>query len=160
MRSKSTIEWLKDEIQDHIANSGFSIITLDRFSYTVGLYQSYKHPEICILGLDQDTALKILYTLGAKIREDGQVYVVGRTYDQIILNYLIGFRRVERDKQDEWFEAANEALYINSFFSSIQCLFPDEKGALPSSTDCDPKVVAAQTWDGLRGFVNFVRGGN
>lgn len=65
--------WLRTRIPASIREQGWSIVSMcgmkpPPWCYTVGLWESYRQPELAICGLDHDFAVAILQHLAERVR--------------------------------------------------------------------------------------------
>lgn len=116
---------------------GWHIVTIEEdeegpgYSFTVGLFYSYAHPEIVITGLSPETQQGMLNVIGEAIKS-GTRYGVGQTYDDIVEPpYECEFISVPKGQFpdylgfDCWF-------YRGTEFPVIQCLWPSRTNQLPT----------------------------
>lgn len=90
----------EQKVLDDVATYGWHVVNVltdadgPGFSYTIGLFQSFQHPEILVVGLPSGVAHPVLNELGEAARS-GRGHVAGATYD----DYLEGFQ-CTRDSAD------------------------------------------------------------
>jgi hypothetical protein len=100
-----------------------------RFSYTVGLYENYLHPEILIIGLKQELAHVLLNNMAFEIK-NGKNYTAGEFHEDVLDDFLCYFGEVSKTKYKEyvgwtiWF-------YEGYDFPLIQCVYPTIEGIFP-----------------------------
>lgn len=86
-----TLAWLDQEdrlITEHVRRFGWAVQyvgglgTIPTFAYTVGLF-GLGHPELVVFGLDFESAVGLLNTVGARIKDDNADLVPGEilTFD-------------------------------------------------------------------------------
>jgi len=100
-----------------------------RFSYTVGLYESYNSPEFIIFGLDSEIAHSLLSIL-SEAAEDGQMYSLDKPCDKIIQGYECIFVEVPKQMYNDY---VFSALWYNAgdSFPLYQVVWPDSNGNYP-----------------------------
>lgn len=114
------------------------------FSYTIGLYQLYKHPEILIFTASPlEEFLSVIQTLAENV-ENGFEYKDGETYDGIVKNYPIMFRAIDRKYYSDYLGTAI-GFYKSKSFPALHCLFPDEEGRFPFQVGCNKVWKDLQT---------------
>ena len=99
------------------------------WSYSVGLFHTFGHPEIVVVGLPPDTGHAIINDVGAAIRagrrlEDGMVdagFLEG--YDSL-------FRQVPASRYESHFGRAID-FYGGTDFPVLQLVYPDREGRWP-----------------------------
>ena len=83
-----------NKLTDDIVKYGFEVIMvpqtnyLPSFAYTVGLWKSYKHPELISLGLPIDTLHTMLNTVAFEVIKKEKLIEIGRNYHDISLIIL------------------------------------------------------------------------
>lgn len=103
------------------------------FCYSVGFYESFKHPEIIIIGLKLELAHILINNIGEDIK-NGLGYQSGKFYSDILDNYKCRMLQVSQDNYDEYFGYA-KWYYKNKDFPVLQCIYPTVKGIYPWETD-------------------------
>ncbi|MFD1257407.1 DUF4262 domain-containing protein [Mucilaginibacter terrae] len=104
------------------------------FSFSVGLYHSYKHPEIIILGLTQDLAHTIINNIVLDI-QDGKQFDAFTFSDDILNNYQTYFLPVDKANYRSYLGYANW-YYKNNDFPVLQLLYPNSKGIFSWEENC------------------------
>jgi hypothetical protein len=139
---------IKKQIRAAINEGNFYIMRIggkQSFSYTIGLHQLYKHPEIlmCCPGQSLNGAEGILRYMGNKVKK-GQQYKDGEKYkDKFWNNYFSLFKTIDPKFYPDYL-GTTIGVYKNSSFPAIQCLVPDKQGRLPSDPDCDKGIREIQ----------------
>jgi len=103
------------------------------FSYTVGLYATFAHPELIVVGLPGDRAHRLLNEAGTLIR-GGTTFQVGAVSDLLIPQYSCTFRAVP-DVQFEYFLGAALQHYDGTRFPCLQLVWPARDHTWPWSDD-------------------------
>jgi hypothetical protein len=112
------------------------------WAYSTGLFHSYGHPEILIVGLELDIMGRIINIIGAEVK-GGKQYQPGQEYADILANYGCQFREVQRTQYRDyvgwsiWFYEADP-------FPLLQCFWPDREGHYPWDPDCSEAVADQQ----------------
>lgn len=97
MRDKS-----EGKVLDDVAKYGWHMITVPDederpgFTYTIGLFKSFGHPELIVFGLPSAVMPRILNTATALIK-DGHVFEDGGQTGDILEGYECAFRSVNRE---------------------------------------------------------------
>jgi hypothetical protein len=112
------------------------------FAYTVGLYRTFRHPEVLIAGLDLNLMHEILNVIGNEIR-GGKRFEAGKEYADILENDNCAFRKVSERFYDEYL---GFAIWFNygPDFPALQCVWTDNNGFYPWDQDCDPSLREEQ----------------
>ena len=99
------------------------------FAYTAGLYRTFAHPEVIILGLGLDTMHQLLNDVAASVRE-GRRFAAGDVTDEILEGYDVTFRAIpERHYRPYlgWANWFNEGLA----YPALQLIYPDRERRWP-----------------------------
>ena len=110
--------------------------TEPRFSYTVGLYHSYKQPEFIIFGLDSRVAYPILKIL-ADSAAAGAMYPLDKPCDALVENYECAFVEVPRARFNDYVFSALW-FYAEQPFPLYQVVWPDREGRYPWNEGAKP----------------------
>ncbi len=104
-----------------------------RFSYTIGLYESYLHPEIIIIGLKHELSQILLSNMAYEIKE-GKTFTTEEYHKGILDNFLCYFGDVPKSKYKEYVGLAIW-FYEGYKFPLVQCVPPTVKGKFPWDKD-------------------------
>lgn len=99
------------------------------FSYTVGLYNTFGHPEIIISGIKHESAHEILNDIGSDVGK-GIVRIPDVVYDDILNGYPCLFKTVTQSNYEEYLGRAI-VYYSGSNFPVLQCIWPDSERRFP-----------------------------
>ena len=99
------------------------------FSYSVGLFHNYQHPEIIMIGLKRDLAHILINNIGYDVKH-GKAYKSGHFYDNILDNYECLMVEMDAKYYDEYLGQAIR-FYKNNDFPVLQCLYPTVEGNYP-----------------------------
>src|SRR5438270_5134506 len=91
------------------------------FSYTTGLYFSYNHPEVIVLGLDLDFSQDIITRIGSRVK-GGEVFAQELEYEKIFDACKCVFRSVENSKYKEYLRYS-QWFYEGETVPALQCLW-------------------------------------
>ena len=112
------------------------------FTYSVGLYHNYQHPEIIMIGLKQDLAHILINNIGHDVKH-GQAYKSGHFYKDILDNYECLMIKVDEKYYDEYLGQASR-FYKNNNFPILQCIYPTIKGIFPWEEDWPEEIKNLQ----------------
>lgn len=99
------------------------------FSYTVGLFRTFNHPEIIISGLRSEIANQLLSDIALKLKK-GVHRQEDKTYDDLIDGFPCVFKKVQRYNYDEYLGRAIW-LYQGYEFPVLQCIWPSKDNKFP-----------------------------
>lgn len=152
----------KKELQDFIGKvttdmrqHGFSIVfgkTVDgvRFAYTVGLYFSYKHPELVVLGMTNKDAQRMLNDFHREIRE-GRSFLLDEQVDGMVPEGDVVMAPVPAPHYHEYCKA-NVWIYKHTDFPVMQVVCPDDQGLFPWDFNYRTGCFLSQPVLGIVGF--------
>jgi hypothetical protein len=102
------------------------------YAFSAGLFHSYGHPEITLMGVPSATAMHIINDLGTAVRE-GRQFEAGSRTDGILERFPVAFISVAERYMQEYFGTACW-LYGGPDFPVVQCVWPDKQGVFPWET--------------------------
>jgi hypothetical protein len=101
------------------------------YAFSVGLYYSYSHPEIVIMGLNSNTAKCIINDI-AELIENGATFEICSLYDEIVKGYPVAFIEVNISNYREYLGYANWFYSsLPSPYPALQMVWPDKEGKFP-----------------------------
>jgi hypothetical protein len=112
------------------------------FAYSVGLYRTFGHAEVIVLGLDLDLMHRMINLIGDEVRQ-GRRFDDGGTASGILEGYDVRFHAVVRRHHAEHFGYAHW-FYKGDDFPALQCLWPDKQGRFPTDGDFAEPLRARQ----------------
>jgi hypothetical protein len=112
------------------------------FSYSIGLFKTYKHPEIIIIGLKQELSHILINNMAEDIK-NGKVYVPLNFYPDILDGFECYIVEVDPNKYDEYIGQA-QRYYKSDEFPAIQCIYPTIKGIFPWEKDWPENIKDLQ----------------
>jgi hypothetical protein len=116
---------------------------LPSFSYSIGLYESYQHPEIICFGLPTDLAHTTINDV-ANLIKDGETIVLNQEYgDQIFKESRAQFLQVDAKNIEDYFGAALN-YYQHENFSALQLVWADRNNKLPWEDGFEERFIYDQ----------------
>ena len=119
----------------NIKNHGLHVIKVledennPPFGYSIGLFETYRHPEILIIGLKLDFIHSLINTIADEIKE-GTAFENGKYYSEILDDFNCYFTTVENSHYEEYVQQAIN-FYKGSDFPLLQCIYPTVKNIYP-----------------------------
>ncbi len=126
---------IKQQAQKNIAQYGLHILHIlgdtegACFTYSIGLYETFGHPEIILLGLKAEVAHSILNAMADVIR-DHHSFDSHLFYDDILGGYSCYMLPVEQQHYDAYVGQA-VSYYGHTDFPLLQCVYPSVEGVYP-----------------------------
>lgn len=141
----TTEEQEKIEIQNTIDEDGLQIIDvtednyLPPYSYTIGLYQQFNHPEIICFGLPMEV-LQSFLTIAKDRIEEGEIFESGKLYTGFLeKNIKVSFVQVDKTFYKDYVGYA-DWFYDSVDFPVLQLVWPDKRGVFPWQDKFDSKL--------------------
>lgn len=114
------------------------------FSFSIGLYLNYTHPEIVTFGLRHQITQRTINNIASMIRE-GQEFGDGQTSEEIFEGIEVVFLGVERKYYGAYLGYANWFYqHLAAPFPALQLVWPDRAGRFPWEREFDRALVARQ----------------
>ncbi|MGF1578857.1 MAG: DUF4262 domain-containing protein [Gemmataceae bacterium] len=133
----------EDEQDRHILDVyekvGWAVIGIEAedynpaFAFSVGVFRTFEHPEILIMGLKPTAAQAVINHIGEMIQM-GKRFGPGR-YEGVLEDVPVEFAAVFPQHYREhmgyacWFHGRTD-------FPALQCVYPDKAGRFPGEPDC------------------------
>ena len=118
------------------------------YSFTVGLFHSYGHPELIIFGLRSEVAHQIL-AIAADAAKSGAPLDLSQPTDELINSYSCCFAQVPLTEYRDhvgycrWFYQGNEFPLYQIVWPSRAGLFPWHPDATPEFRSIQPVIAGA-----------------
>lgn len=147
------------QVLDDVRRYGWHAIGVEEdeegppFTYTIGLYRTFEHPEVIVLGPEPHVGHGILANL-ARAVEAGSRFEVGGEYEDILAaEYSVRFLTVDRAYYHDYLGYARW-FYEGDDFPAVQCLLPDHGGRFPWEEGFEPGMsgrqpVLAAGWESM-----------
>ncbi len=108
-------------------------------AFSLGLWQTRRHPEILAVGPDLDVLHQLVNAVGEEIR-DGRRFEAGQDYEGIVQGFACRFRTVHPRNYPDFLGYAGW-FYEGPSFEALQCQWPDAQGRFPGDADF-PEALA------------------
>jgi hypothetical protein len=112
------------------------------YSFTVGLFQSFGHPELIVFGLPSTISHKIL-SIAADAAKSGSPIDLAQPTDALLNNYACCFAEVSPSKYHEYVGYARW-YYQGNGFPLFQIVWPSRFGLFPWDHQATAEFRAAQ----------------
>lgn len=128
-----------ERIQNNIKEFGCHIIQVmadeerPEFSYTIGFYERFNHPEIIIIGLRNDLSKVLLNNMAYEI-ERGRTFVNNEYHEGVLDDFVCYFGDVSKSKFKDYVGWAIW-YYDGMNFPLTQCVPPTVAGKFPWDKD-------------------------
>jgi Domain of unknown function (DUF4262) len=103
------------------------------FVYSVGLYRSFGHPEILVIGLAIDLMFGMVNGVGELVREGKRFEHLDESGD-VLDEFNVAFRQVELANYNDYLGCA-QWFHQGDDFPVLQCVWPDSQRRYPWHPD-------------------------
>ncbi len=132
---------------DHVKAHGWGVmqvqgIDMDDWAFTVGLWHSFRVPDLAMFGLRLEDMAQWLNIAAAKFRDEGAVQA-----EAALDGVLQGFPLLVKPVRREWFEPLfgwGRWFYDREAFPLRQLVWPDSNGKFPWSPEAGERCRTAQ----------------
>lgn len=137
-----------NQTESNIEKYGLTVIILEAtdylpaFAYSIGLWKTFKHPEIICFGL----TIKTLHTLinnVAELVKQGQVIITNKNYDEFFDNSHTQFLNVHPGYLSNYFGTAIN-YYGSDKFPALQFVWTDRNNKFPWDQDFEEEFKYRQ----------------
>jgi hypothetical protein len=119
------------------------------FAYSIGLFKTYNHPEILIVGLNLDLAHTLINNIGEDIK-NGKIFRADEFYNDILERYKCLMISVSQENYPDYV-GYGHWYYKNYDFPLLQCIYPTIKGIYPWENDWPENIKDLQP---ILGIIN------
>jgi len=139
---------LLEKTKHNIEKYGLQVISiraseyLPSFSYSIGLLESYQHPELICFGLSTDLMHTLINDVAALIKQ-GEKTESGRNYDNIFANSDAQFVQVDARNVPDYFTLALKYYQLDQI-PAIQLVWTDRKNRFPWDMGFEEEFVYKQ----------------
>lgn len=112
------------------------------YGYSVGLTRSLRHPELVVVGLDDDTMQELINGIGEAI-EEGAAFSDGDVSSDFLEGYDVTFRAVPAALRASHFAWADR-FYGDAEFTMLQVVYPDARRRWPWDAGVAAEFVKGQ----------------
>lgn len=99
------------------------------FAYSIGLWETYSHPEIICFGLPDNLGHEIINDV-AEIIKGGEELKIGKIYYEIFEQSKTTFLKVDQENIVDYFGAALN-YYGNNNFDALELIWTDRNDRFP-----------------------------
>ena len=112
------------------------------FTFSVGLWENFDHPEVIVFGLPQEIAHELVNVIADEVSE-GRQFLAGTKHEGILEGYPVRFFEVPKARYAEFLGSAMWA-YEGDDFPAVQLVWPDKQGRWPWDPDARERFSTSQ----------------
>ena len=134
-----------DETERNIKKHGWEAMYVfdehgekEPFLYTIGLEETYSHPEIMIFGLNRETMHNIVSDIAHDIKNGFKATVNEKTKGLLSGDFEVLFKPVKEQYFENYLGHANR--YYQKPYRAFVMLWPDKNNILPTESGCQVNV--------------------
>lgn len=151
MVTRSDMEAIQAKIVANIASHGWAVQMVlpgrdtavdPSFAYTIGLTETFRHPELLMIGFEPTMMQSLLNAAGEAIRQGEHLGDWSRS-ERVLKDYPVYCREVPAEHAGRWARGAR-ARYQKSGYRLLQVFLPDPGGRFPWDADCAPQYRRGQ----------------
>lgn len=152
MPKKQSLTEIRKRLDKNVLAFGWSVQAVlpggtpsePSFAYTIGLAETFGHPEIMMIGFEPQLMMQLLNGIGEAIRS-GTPVGDWDSSDKVVTGYPVWFRQVSDEVARSWARGASERCRANgSPFSLLQMFLPDPNGLFPWESGCSAVYLKNQ----------------
>lgn len=137
---KSRLDDVDKKLLDDVDQFGWHHLHLHpvaelRWSFTVGLFKTWGHPEVAVFGVDYEPSHELLTTV-ARAAKAGHNVADGSYDDQILDGFEVRFLPVRRHWYSGFFGYAQWFNETAEQFPFLQLVWPDNQSRYPWQPEC------------------------
>lgn len=115
---------------------------LPSFAYSIGLKETYNHPEIICFGLPNDIGHAIINDIAEIIKKEERIEI-GKIYTEIFKDNRASFIKVDKRNIDDYFGAALN-YYGDKNFDALQVAWTDRNDKFPWEENFEEEFLYKQ----------------
>jgi len=139
--SGASIKLLRYQIARQGYGISFAFHDSPSFAHTVGLEETFRHPELIVSGLDYEMSQRVLKDLIELIRNG--TGLTGEDHLQIVGSFAVRLEALPEPVAGSYLREAAE-YYGDRHFRALQVLWPDEEGRFPTEESCSEQLRLRQ----------------
>lgn len=139
---------LLENTKSNIDKFGLQVIMISptnyspAFAYSIGLWETYGHPEIICFGLPKDIGHKIINDV-AEIIKQGNKIEVNKNYSEVFKDSKATFLEVDTRNIEDYFGLALD-YYKHKRFRALQLIWTDRNDKFPWEEGFEEKFLYKQ----------------
>lgn len=139
---------LLERTKQDIAQFGLQVISvtstdyLPSFSYSIGLTQTYQHPEIICFGLPSSLGHEIINDIASMLK-NGTIFEEGKMYTDIFQDSRATFLSVDASNLEYYFGAGLN-YYQDKSFEALQLVWTDRNDLFPWEENFEEEFLYQQ----------------
>ncbi|MCX4578061.1 DUF4262 domain-containing protein [Streptomyces sp. NBC_01571] len=98
------------------------------FAYTIGLFRTFSHPEVVVVGLPESTSHAVLEAVFDSV-ESGARYASGSVSDEILNGFSVRFEDVSSVLAEE--NLVQAFVFNSGEVEVLQMVWPEKNGKFP-----------------------------
>jgi len=141
-------EELVDKTKSNVEKFGLQVIMVSStsyspaFAYSIGLWETYSHPEIICFDLPNDLGHEIINDV-AEIIKGGEKIEIGKSYFQIFKDSKASFLIVDQRNLGDYFGAALN-YYGDNYFEALELIWTDRNNRFPWEENFEEEFLFRQ----------------
>ncbi|MGW5224801.1 DUF4262 domain-containing protein [Nocardia niigatensis] len=123
---------------DNISEHGWGVLaipdtdTTGPWAFTVGLWHTYRVPEVAIFGIPPQNVIAILNLIGGQVTASAQLHT-GQWIDDVLPDHRMKLRPVAEPWRRPLFGTAMRYYRATPSWPVLQCMWPDRSHRFPAT---------------------------
>ncbi|WP_433567038.1 DUF4262 domain-containing protein [Nocardia sp. CA-151230] len=138
---------------ENVGTRGWGVIAIPEsdvsgsWAFTVGLWHSYRVPEVAMFGISPERSMAMLNLVGDQVAAGARLEVDQRLDDVLTGDYQVALRPIADSWRRAFFGTAIR-YYRGVEWPVLQCVWPDRFHRYPGDVGCHPKFdeLQPQLW--------------
>ncbi|MGF6888572.1 hypothetical protein ABIA39_007907 [Nocardia sp. GAS34] len=137
-------------VVDNVGMRGWGVIGIPAsdadgpWAFTVGLWHSYRVPEVAMFGMSPEKAMAMLNLVGDQV-VDGARLEAGQRLDNVLTDdYQVTLRPIAESWRRPFFGTAIRYYRATPEWPVLQCVWPDRAHRFPGDAGCAPEFEQIQ----------------
>lgn len=135
-------------IFEDVAQYGWHVVAVyaegdaPEFAFSIGLFETYGHPELVIFGLEMHKAHGVIASCRERIQE-GAALEAGQVRTDVLIGYSVAVLPVEQCFYSDYLGSAI-GFYDGFDFPALQLVWPDKNNRFPWEPEFDESLAHLQ----------------
>lgn len=139
---------VEQRLVGNVGTTGWGVIAIPDdngpWAFTVGLWHTHRQPEVTLFGLDPQTMIGVLNSIGTQVAEGASLTDGLRLDDILDDDYRVALAPVDDRWRENFFGTASRFYRSTRDWPVLQCLWPDGAHRFPGEPEFDPKLRQRQ----------------
>lgn len=138
------------KLVDNVGEFGWGVLSIPAsdtsgpWAFTVGLWHSYRMPEVAIFGISPENAMAMLNLVGGQVAAGARLHVDQRIDGVLPADYQMRLRPITESWRRPFFGTAIRYYRATVEWPVLQCVWPDRSHRFPGEAGFSPELEHKQ----------------